>query len=197
MRKKTMFDSKEIAAYRNISAPNDLRDRVLSSCGSFAPKKRDSRALIRHLSSLAACFVLAAVLVMLVVQDLSTVSVSVSNDELIKEQTVVYAPNDGIQGYSVARTSETKVELTLDGHAELSVSNGMLNIYGAANDDKLLYTGTDCSVHGKTLVCWVVGADDQTTTYEMTVRSAFKTEKIILTYEASDDTWTLTRSEIE
>ncbi len=192
-----MFDSKEVAAYRNISAPNDLRDRVLSSCGSLAPKKRDMGALMRHLSSLAACFVLAAVLVMFVVQDLTAFSVSVSDHELVKGQDVVYAPNDGTQGYSVARASETNVALTLDGHAELSVSNGMLHIYGAANDDKLLYTGTDYSVHGKTLVCWVVSADDQTQPFEMTVRSTFKSEKIILTYDASNDSWTLTRSEIE
>ncbi len=190
-----MFDSKEIAAYRELSAPIDLRDKVLSSLADEAPKRNSAR-FIKQLSSLAACFVLAAVLVLFGAREYGNVSVSVSGEELKKERSVVYNPNNEIEGYSMTRASETNVALTLDGHAELSVSNGILRIF-AEDDDTVLYTGTDYAIDGKTLVHWTVLADDIANTYELTLKGAFKTEKIILSYDMASEAWTLTRSNRE
>ncbi len=192
-----MFDQKEIAAYRKISAPSDLRDKVLSSCTDAAPRKKTSREYMRWISSVAACLILVTVLTVFAAGEYGTLSVSLSDSELIKEQSVVYAPNGGIQSISMQRDLKTtEIPLLLDGHAVLSVSDGVMSIM-KPDTDEILYTGTEYSMNGKTLVLWTVCADDTAHTFEMTVRGAFKTEKIILTYDESENAWTATRDDAE
>lgn len=192
-----MFDQKEIDAYRKISAPADLRDKVLSSCAEQTPRKRDPRVYMRWGSSIAACFVLAMVLTVFAAGGYGNVSVSLSDCELEKEQSVVYVPNGGVQGISMYRElAETVIPLSLDGHAELSVSDGFMNIM-KTDTDEILYVGTEYSMDGKTLVHWTVCADDTAHVFEMTVRGIFDTEKIILSYDESDNVWTVTRVDAE
>jgi hypothetical protein len=192
-----MFDQKEIKAYRAISAPADLRDKVLSSCAEQAPRKGDSRVFMKWASSIAACFVLVMVLTVFAAGEYGVVSVAFPDGELIKEQSVVYVPDGGAQPVSLYRElAETVIPFSLDGHAEISVSDGIMNII-EPDTDKILYTGTEYSMDGKTLVHWTVCADDTARVYEMTVRGIFDTEKIILSYNESDHVWTVTRVDAE
>ena len=189
-----MFDQKEIAAYRKISAPVDLRDKVLSSCTDVAPRKKTSLTNRRWLSSVAACLILVTVLTVFAAGEYGAFSVSLSGSELMKEESVVYAPNNGVQSISVQRDLRTtEIPLLLEGHVELSVSDGVMSIK-EPDTDAILYTGTEYSMDGKTLVLWTVCADDTAHAFEMTVRGAFKTEKIILSYDESQNAWTLMRN---
>ena len=191
-----MFDQKEIRAYRAISAPKDLRDKVLSSCAE-QPKRKDSHIYMKWASSIAACFVLVMVLTVFAVGEYGSISVSLSDSTLAKEQSVVYIPNGGVQPISLSRElADTYIPLTLDGHADLSVSGGVMQIVDP-DTDEALYTGTEYSMDGKTLVRWTVRADDTAQIFEMTVRGRFETEKIILSYDESDHVWTITRVDAE
>ncbi len=192
-----MFNQKEIAAYRSISAPDALRDKVLSSGVNMAPQKRNPREYMRWVSSVAACFVLVAVLTVFGAGSFGHVSVSLSGSELHEDKSMTYVLNGGAQPISVHRErTETTIPLSLDGHAELSVSNGVMKIV-SEDTEEVLYTGTEYSIDGKTLVNWVVYADDDAKTFEMTVRGAFKTEKIILTYDAAENEWTVIRKAVK
>ncbi len=192
-----MFNQKEIEAYRSVSAPVDLRDKILSSGADMAPKKRTPREYMRRASSIAACFVLVAVLTVFAAGSFGNVSVSLSGSELYEDKSMTYVSNGGAQSISVHRErTETTIPLAFDGHAELSVSNGVMKIVSEETQE-VLYTGTDYSIDGKTLVHWVVYADDTAQTFEMTVRGTFKTEKIILTYHVSENEWTVTRTDAE
>ena len=192
-----MFDPKEIEAYRKISAPVDLKDKILSSCTDAAPKKRNLHEYRKWISSIAACFVLVAVLAVVGVGNYGAVSVSVSDSELGKEQSVTYVPNDGVQSISVYResvkTADAVIPLLFDGHAELSVSGGVMNIVDTKDTEKVLYSGTEYSMDGKTLVCWAISADDDAYAFEMTVQGTFQTEYILLTYDSANDIWTVSR----
>ena len=188
-----MFNQKEIQAYRAISAPSDLRDKVLSSCAEQPLRKKDSRFYMKWVSSIAACFALVAVLSVFAAGEYGHVSVSLSGGELVKERAVVYVPEDGVQPLSMQRElAETVIPISLDGHAEISVSDGIMNVI-RSDTNEILYTGTEYSMDGKTLVHWTVCADDTARVYEMTVRGIFDTEKIILAYDESDNVWTATR----
>ncbi len=151
---------------------------------------------MRWASSVAACFVLVAVLTVLGAGNFGNVSVSVSDEELTKERSVVYDLNDGRAAPAAHGLAETTVEMTIEGHAALSVSDGSMNIVKADTGD-VLNTGTDLSIHGETLVHWTVSADENAHIFEMTVRGTFKTEKIILTYDVSEKNWMLTRTDAE
>jgi hypothetical protein len=192
-----MFDQKEVAAYRSISAPDSLRDKVLSSCANMAPKKRNPREYMRMVSSIAACFVLVAVLAVFGAQSYGHVSVSLSGEKLREDQSMIYHSPISAQVASMYREREgTAVLFEFDGHAALSVSDGVMAIVDADTQD-ILYTGTEYAIDGKTLVNWTVHADDTAKTFEMTVRGAFKTEKIILTYDADENEWSVIRKEVK
>lgn len=192
-----MFNQKEVEAYRNISAPDALRDKVLSSCADAAPRKRSALAYRKWASSIAACFVLVMALAALGIGRFANVSVSLSDSKLAHEQSVEYRSKNGAKSISVYRDGgEETIPLFLDGRAELSVSDGIMYIMDPETEE-VLYTGTEYSMDGKTLVRWTINARDDAHPLEMTVRGVFKTEKIILTYDASEETWTVTRKDAE
>jgi hypothetical protein len=137
------------------------------------------------------------VLTVFAVGEYGNVSVFLSDSTIEKEKSVVYIPNGGVQPISLHRElTDTYIPLTLDGHAELSVSGGVMQIVDP-DTDETLYTGTEYSMDGKTLVRWTVRADDTAQIFEMTVRGRFETEKIILSYDESDNVWTVTRVDAE
>ena len=54
-----MFDKKTVDAYQNIKAPDDLKEKILSSYAvSKAPERRSWMKNMRLISSLAACLLL-------------------------------------------------------------------------------------------------------------------------------------------
>ena len=89
-----MFDKKEIEAYQNISAPDDLRERVLSACEEGGSGKRGFAGMVRMLSALAACFVLVAVFSVFAIGNFGTFSVSVDGKTLT-ENGMTLAANEG------------------------------------------------------------------------------------------------------
>ncbi len=189
-----MFDPKEIEAYRNISAPEGLREKILS-CDTAVVQKRNRAVFLKQISTIAACFVLVAVLTVFAARDLGDFSVSIASGEIPQGRTVAYEPDSSAeQALSVTRDpEETIISLTLDGNAELSVSDGTLHVVDSETNE-ILYTGTAYSARGETLVYWTVRADETADCFEMTVKGAFKTETIILSYSESDGEWTLTRT---
>ncbi len=188
-----MFDEKEIAAYRNISAPSDLRDKVLSSCMAETPKRNDLRKFTRVISSIAACLLLATVLTTYAFGSYGDLDVSVSDRVLNEESSLTFTTQDN--GIAVAAHREipvTTIPLTFDGHATLRVSGGVMNVI---EDGEISYIGTEYATDGKTLVYWTVSGDETSQALEMTVIGRFKTETIILAYDETTAAWVVTREQ--
>ena len=188
-----MFDEKEIAAYRSISAPSDLRDKVLSSCMAETPKRNDLRRMTRMISSIAACLLLATVLTTYAFGSYGDLNVSVSDRILNEESSLTFTTQD--KGIAVAMYREipvTTIPLTFDGHATLRVSGGTMNVI---EDGEILYTGTEYATDGKTLVHWTVSGDETSHPLKMTVSGRFRTETIILAYDETIEAWIVTREQ--
>ncbi len=188
-----MFDQKEIEAYRKITAPDTLRDKVMSSCADTAPRKNAPLFYMKRISAIAACFVLVAVLSVFAAQNFGGYSVAIASGELPRERSVAYDPASEPAPLAIAREAdEAVITLSIDGRCELTVSDGTLYLADEENGE-LTDHGPRCEVGGETLVHWTVRADDKTQTFEMTVRGTFKTEKLILQWDEAGMTWTLTR----
>ena len=186
-----MFDEKEIAAYRSIAAPQDLKDKVLSSCTAQTPKRRDLRKLSRVISALAACLVLATVLTTYAVGNYTSLDVAVSDRVLNEDSSLAFTAQDN--GIAVAMHREvpvTTVPFTFDGHATLRVSGGVMNVI---ENGEIVYIGTEYETNGKTLVHWTVSGDETSQTLEMTVIGRFKTETIVLHYDEANGAWIVAR----
>ncbi|MBQ9747743.1 MAG: hypothetical protein IJV98_03060 [Clostridia bacterium] len=186
-----MFDEKEIAAYRGISAPRDLRDKVLSSCTAETTKRFDLRRMTRMVSSIAACLLLATVLTTYAFGSFDAPRVSVSDRVLNEQSSLTFTEQD--HGIAVAMYREvpvTTVPLTFDGHATLRVSGGVMDVI---EDGEILYSGTEYTTDGKTLVHWTVSGDETSQVLAMTVIGRFKTETIVLRFDDSNDCWIVSR----
>ncbi len=190
-----MFDEKDIAAYRHISAPRDLRDKVLSSCTVETPVRRNPRKMMRVISSLAACLVLATVLTTYAFGSYGTLDVAVSDRVLNEESSLTFTEqNNDIAVAMLRDIPVTTVPLTFDGHATLRVSGGLMNII---ENGEILYTGTEYKTNGKTLVHWAVSGDETSQPVEMTVIGRFKTETITLSYDETSGAWIVAREKAE
>ncbi len=189
-----MFDPKEISAYRSISAPDGLRDKVLSSCANVTPRKKSPMAYMKWVSSLAASLVLVAVLTVFAANEFGSFSVSTGGGELPRERSVAYVPDEASQGVSLLNENgEVVISLMIDGRVTLSVSDGTLYVMSSENDE-VLFEGTEYDAEGKTSVHWSVPTDDTAKKFEMTARGAFKTEKLLLAFDESQMKWTITRT---
>lgn len=57
-----MFDKKTVDAYKQITAPDELKEKVMAACFvDKAPEKRNFFGTMRMYATLAACFVLVIV----------------------------------------------------------------------------------------------------------------------------------------
>ncbi len=189
-----MFDPKEISAYRSISAPDGLRDKVLSSCANVTPRKKSPMSYMKWVSSLAASLVLVALLTVFAANEFGSFSVSTGDGELPRERSVAYVPDEASQGISLlSESGEVVISLAVDGNVTLSVSEGTLYIV-SPDGEEILFEGPEYDAEGKTSVYWSVPTDDAAKTFEMTARGTFKTEKLLLAFDESQMKWTITRT---
>ncbi len=189
-----MFDPKKISAYRSISAPDGLRDKVLSSCANVTPQKKSPMSYMKWASSLAASLVLVVLLTVFAANEYGSFSVSTGGGELPRERSVAYVPDEASQGISLlSESGEAVISLAIDGRVTLSVSEGTLYVV-SPDGEEILFEGTEYDAEGETSVHWSVPTDDTTKTFEMTARGAFKTEKFLLAFDESALTWTITRT---
>ncbi len=181
-----MFDPKEVAAYRSISAPETLGDRIFATLDS-APRKKSPLSYMKWVSTAAACLVLVLVLSVFAANDFGNFTVSTEGGELARERMTSSEP----VGYSLAEENgEITIALWIEGKATLSVSDGTLRALDET--ETLLFEGTEYGTSGKTLVRWTVCTEDITKTFEFTARGAFKTETLLFAFDEDQGQWLLT-----
>ncbi len=188
-----MFDSKEIEAYRAISAPADLRQKVLSSCTEEMKPARNFSRMIRTVSTLAACLVLVTCFSVMALGNFFEADAFISG-EMITEEATVFAEEEAMPLSLDARTlSHVDVPMTLEmrGKTEITVSDGVLLILDDTTDEVLetVSSGTAYKTDKTTALIWTISADAEQKSFEMTIKSLFNTEVITLTYEETLGEW--------
>ncbi len=193
-----MFDEKEIEAYRSISAPSDLRERVLSSYVAEKPVKRNFSGTIRMVSNLAACLILVIALSVFAVGNFGDVSVSVSGQEILPDSAVSIHAEEIVAPLSVQQTEKSvtpsvafPILLNLSEKTEISVSDGELQTTNDA--DGSMTSCTALTADGETLIYWSIDPGAQEKAFVLTLRSALKSETIILSYDEIGNVWTISR----
>ena len=126
-----MFDKKTVDAYKQITAPDELKEKVMAACFvDKAPEKRNFFGTMRMYATLAACFVLVIVFSVFAVGNFGDLSVSVYGKTLTSEPMVLSNSEIEPIAYSaepraLCRTS-VPVEIEVSGETEISVSDGMM-----------------------------------------------------------------------
>jgi hypothetical protein len=185
-----MFDSGDIERYRSQKAPDGLYDRILAD----APTRKkarllESRAFVRSVSSVAACFIFAVALTFMLRNTPSEVYISVSGTDLREAGETAYV---SVTPSVLARTAEapagipveirSKTEVTVDAeHGQVWCTKDgahiMRELPCTAKAGDLLYWVPDMAEHARLTLT----SDSESVTY--TVESGDDAADIRIVFE--------------
>ena len=180
-----MFNNEDIKAYREISAPEGLRERIMASARQEKKKPIILSAPMRSIAAIAACFVFA-VLVMIPMLSGNTVQVYFDGEKIGTEGISLAAENNGVMPIE-ARAMGLDVSLTLDADRECFVQVSE----GRVGDVRMSYMGSEANVPGDAELRWIIDLPDTEMTYFMTVET--EDESFTLSLEYGEGGWEISR----
>ena len=185
-----MFDERAVSAYRSITAPSDLKEKVLAQQKSAKAvkeqQKRKKLRLTRQLSAAAACLVLM-----------------VGAWSMTREQggleSGIHATvlADEAQGMvRMAGADPVTVELNMDfpEGALFTCRDGELLVQGE-DDITPVSRGNAWRIEGKALVLWQVPAFETAQIFELTVNAETESVTVVLSYDTEKSCWAVSFAE--
>lgn len=177
-----MFDSKDIERYQSQKAPDGLYDRILADAPT-AKKARllESRAFVRSVSSIAACFIFVVALTFMFRSNPSELYISVDGTDLRVAGETMYV---SVAPSVLARTTEAPagipIEIRADGEVRLDAKHGEIwYTDGGASIQRTL----PCTAQTGDLVYWVPDLSENAT-----LTLTLGDESVTYTVESGDDT---------
>ena len=176
-----MFSDKEIEAYRKISAPPELYDKIKSS--EINRKRSISAGVIKTIGAIAACFILvSAVLLMM-----RNPSPEIICNGQVLEDTVLFYDISPASDMREAPAFTVPFEFELTDDTKVTVSYGrMVSPDGDAIDGSCL--------KGETEIWWELPRKGEDLSCEMILRDKHGTTVIILSYDNAEKTISATKT---
>lgn len=151
-----MFDSKDIERYRSQKAPDGLYDRILADAGESKAKKArvlDSRAWVRSVSSIAACFIFAVALTFMLRNTPTELYISVSGTDLREAGETAYV---SVAPSVLARTAEAPagipIEIRSNDEVTVDAEHGQV---WCAEDGAHIMRELPCTAKAGDILYWV------------------------------------------
>ncbi len=171
-----MFEENQIKAWRSVTAPADLRERVIEAAAGNTKKAVFS---VRKYAALAAC---AAIVI--------CVSVFGYSQSAFKVESTQPVSVDMDDALSIARLAPQPIvkdfELDARQRTTASVSSGSLTLF--SEDGELLCSGSSVAAKGKVLLRWAV--DDLSEDHTLRLESGLKRKTVTLAYDPASEEWT-------
>lgn len=181
-----MFNEKQINTYKNISAPRELRERVLNAEKQpTVSGNTSSLKAIRNISLIAACLAIIVTSVYFF-NSKETVSVFVNGSDLSKGFSIV---ENSHSAYALAQANETEnleicLDLYLQQKSQISVNDGIL----------LNYETKTVSLENNTQIVWSLQADREKE-YFLEIASEKNTCTVMLIFDNTENYWKIFCSE--
>ncbi len=185
-----MFDERAVSAYRSITAPSELKEKVMAAQKSAKTaenkNQRKTLRLTRQLSAVAACLVLMVG------------AWSMTREQGSLESGIHAAVlTDEAQGMiRMAEIGPVTVELNVEfpEGALLSCREGELLVQGE-EDITPISRGSEWRVDRDALVLWQVPAFDTAQTFELTVDAETGSVTVVLSYDTAENCWAVSFAE--
>lgn len=179
-----MFSENQIKAYKSISAPDELRQKILG----MEKTEKKSGFKMRNIGIYAAAACLVLVVSLSGLFGGNDFTASLGGQEIGKDAVAVQ-PDSGIAMLDARAASELSldIEVETDQAAEVTVSAGSVQI----SDYDTGEVKENAEASGKNIVRWTIINADENETYEM--RFDFnrgKSTEIILEYDREAMCWT-------
>jgi len=185
-----MFDERTVNAYRAITAPSDLKEKVLAQQKSEktvdVKKKRKTARMIRQVSAAAACFVLLAG-----VWSVTREQGGLENG--IHATVVAEDAGDMIRTVDAGPVT-VELEVEFPEGAQFTCREGELLVQGR-EDVTPVNRGSAWHVEGDALVLWQVPALDTAQTFELTVDAENQSLTVVLSYDTAENCWAVSFAE--
>ena len=185
-----MFDERTVNAYRAITAPSDLKEKVMTQQKSEKTveikKKRKTARMIRQVSAAAACLVLLA----------GVWSVTREQGGLENGIHATVVAEDAGDMIRTVDSGPVTVELNLEfpEGAQLTCGEGELLVQ-TDEDITPVSRGSAWRVEGKALLIWQVPALDTMQTFELTVDAENQSLTVVLSYDTAENCWAVSFAE--
>lgn len=170
-----MFDDKQIQSYKNITAPADLRQKVMTACENTGKvTKFPVRKTIYGLAPLAACMLM--LISVLLFGHTEPLVLSAGNTILSSESVALpYVAENVAYGLRVASLEPAKYTVALTGNQKLEVVSA----------DGLAVLAEDGSVQ------WTVNVPNEDMVYKLTLLAEGKDYVVILRYYAQSGNFSI------
>lgn len=158
-----MFTEKEIMAYRNIKAPDDLRKKINQT-------HKKNHKVLYFISAVAACFVF--IMSGIITNNQSNI---VINGQKLNESIVFYDTASSY-GRNVSSTISVPVEIKVLRSTKVCVSDGFISLDGN-NPTK------EITIFPYATIWWEIELDETDNVYEMMIFDKKGVNRVILEYE--------------
>ncbi len=185
-----MFDERTVKAYRSITAPPELKARVLARAESekavqLKNRKKMPRTL-RQLSAAAACLVL--------IVGVWAASRESGRGLGITADAVVLEASADQELLRAAAEEPVTVKVEISRKAELSCGEGELLVQ-EKGDAAPVNQGQSCRVGKNTTVLWQIPAADAEESYALTLSCGSETRTLTLLYDTAENCWAVSFAE--
>ena len=180
-----MFDSKDIAKYRSVKAPEGLMEKILADAGTSTEKKKArvllSDRFVRSASAIAACFVMVITLSFMLLRDSSELYIRVGGESLDRAGES-FAMSEMPMALSRAAEEPMGICFTPMGEGEITVTLTGGELWRIEQGEPVLCELPYKAENGSTLY-WVPTAPEA----RMTLQSGGKSVTYKTTGETSDN----------
>lgn len=166
-----MFTEKEISAYKNIKAPDDLLNRITGL-------QKKSKKPIYFISAVAACFIFI-ITGILINNNQSNIVV---NGQQLKNSIVFY-DTASVSARTTSSAISIPIEIDASRRTEISVTKGWLSINGSSPSQKAVISESET-------IWWEIEPNDSYGVFEMKITDKKGSQKVTLEYENSKITVT-------
>lgn len=188
-----MFSQKEIKAYRNIKAPDSLKDSIMADYDlDYTPKRVLPFGRLLTYASAAVCVIFIITFSVFTLKSQTAFTASVNGAPLSSELMLLSDDQPVPMTADVRVLSTINVPIKLDIHrnTEITADNGIIQVMDPKGGE-VIYSDTTFNTDTDILVCWEIIPDSDTAAYTMTISDSKGIHVITLAFDDTVDAWTL------
>ncbi|MBQ9938116.1 MAG: hypothetical protein IJO96_01145 [Oscillospiraceae bacterium] len=191
-----MFEKTEAAEFQSITAPAELRDRVLDATQKAEKFQLATRRKnIRTISVMAACLLLTVAIFTYPFLGINSGKITV-NGERLTASCITLDLNTPLAASANPRSADTvsiKMTIASQNPSDIMVTHGKLLLMDA-DSGNIVAEGQNLSALGDVELIWEVELSDTSAEPRLTFIKKGRTNTVTLKYDAAEELWKAFRS---
>ena len=157
-----MFSEKQIVAYRNIKAPDELRNKITNS-------SKNKFKTLYFISAMAACLILVSSII------LNNQNSIIINGQKLND-TIVFYDTTSSHIRTVSHSISVPVEIKTSNNTKISVSNGYISIDGSNPNSEI-------EIDSSKVIWWEIELKTSENVFEMKISDKKGVKLVTLKYD--------------